>query len=169
MGNSWFKKKHVYKYTWFRMAEGRVVDRALVDYMLLPKRMLGRLLDVRVRRGGSHHFHYFLVEVRLKLVGGWRSAGRLEGVRNVLTVSEMNNRIKERAYQETFGGKYEVWRGGEVESVEEEWEKFRDMVMKCTNYVSGMRRVGVNKSNGNEWWNEKVDWAVAEKRGAVEE
>ena len=59
VGNSWFKKKDVYKYTWFRMAEGRVVYRALVDYMLLPKRMLRRLLDVKVRRGGSHHFHYF--------------------------------------------------------------------------------------------------------------
>ena len=30
---------------------------------------------------------------------------------------------------------------GEVESVEE-WEKFRDIVMECTNDVCGMRRVG---------------------------
>ena len=27
----------------------------------------------------------------------------------------------------------------------------------------------MKKSNGSEWWNEEVDWAVAEKRGAVEE
>ena len=66
---------------------------------------------------------HFLVEARLKLVGGWRSAGRLEGVRNVLTVSELNNSVKERAYQESLRGKYEVWRSGEVESVEKEWEK----------------------------------------------
>ena len=26
VGNSWFKKRDVYKYTWLRMAEGRVVD-----------------------------------------------------------------------------------------------------------------------------------------------
>ena len=32
---------------------------------------------------------------------------------------------------------------GEVESVEKEWEKFRDMVMKCTNDVCGMRRVEI--------------------------
>ena len=43
VGNSLFKKKDVYKYTWFRMAEGVVVDRELTDYVLLPKRMLGRL------------------------------------------------------------------------------------------------------------------------------
>ena len=54
----------------------------------------------------------FFVEDRLKLVGGWRSAGRMEGVRNVL-VSELNNSVKERSYQESLHGKYEVWRGGE--------------------------------------------------------
>ena len=48
---------------------------------------------------------------------------RMEGVRNVLKVSELNHRVKERAYQESLHGKYEVWRGGEVESVEKEWKK----------------------------------------------
>ena len=43
VGNSWFKKKDMCKYTWLRTAEGRVVDRALMDYVLLPKRILGRL------------------------------------------------------------------------------------------------------------------------------
>ena len=47
-GNNWFKGKEVYKYTWLRMAEGRVVHRALIYYVLLPKRMLERLLDVKV-------------------------------------------------------------------------------------------------------------------------
>ena len=78
---------------------------------------------------------HFLVEARLKLLGGWRSAGRMEGVRNVLKVSELNYSVKEMAYQDSLRGKYEVWRGGEVESVEKEWEKFRDMVMECTNDV----------------------------------
>ena len=77
----------------------------------------------------------FLVEARLKLVGGWRSAGRMDGVRNVLKVSELNNIVKQRAYQESLCGKYKVWRGGEVESVQKEWEKFRDIVMEYTNDV----------------------------------
>ena len=38
----------MYKYTWLRMAEGRVVDKALMDYVLLKKRMLGRLSDVEM-------------------------------------------------------------------------------------------------------------------------
>ena len=56
---------------------------------------------------------HFLVEAGLKLVGGWRSVGRMEGVRNVLKVSELNHSVKERAYQESLHGKYEVWRGRE--------------------------------------------------------
>ena len=88
----------------------------------------------------------------------------MEGVRNVLKVSELNNIVKERAYQESLCGKYEVWRGGEVESVEQEWEKFRDIVMECTNDICGMKRVGGQRRKGSEWWNEEVGRAVAEKR-----
>ena len=76
-----------------------MVDKALMDYALLPRRMLGRLLDVKVWRGEGEGgiVNHFLVEVRLKLLGGWRSAGRTEGVRNVLKVSELNHSVKERA------------------------------------------------------------------------
>ena len=51
VGNGWFKKNVVYKYTWLRMAEGRVANKALMDYVLLPRRMLERLLDVKVWKG----------------------------------------------------------------------------------------------------------------------
>ena len=88
------------------------------------------------RRWGGLSDH-FLVEARLKLLRGWRITGRMESVRNVLKVSELNHSVKEMAYQESLCVKYEVCRGGEVESVEKEWEKFRDMVMECTNDVCG--------------------------------
>ena len=42
----------------------------------------------------------------------------------------------ETAYQESLRVKYEVCRGGEVESVEKEWEKFRDMVSVPMMYVA---------------------------------
>ena len=35
----------------------------------------------------------------------------MEGVRNVLKVSQLNHSVKERAYQESLRLKYEVWRG----------------------------------------------------------
>ena len=129
-----------------------MVDRALMDYVLLPKRMLGRLLDVKVWRaeGGGRSDH-FLVEARLKLEGGWRSAGRMEGVRNMLKVSELNNSVKERPHRESLRGQYEVWRGGEVKSVEKEWKKFRDIVMEFNNELCGMRRVGGQRKEKSIW------------------
>ena len=48
VGNSWFKKNYVYKYTWLRIAEGRVAYKVLIDYVLLRRRMLGILIDVKV-------------------------------------------------------------------------------------------------------------------------
>ena len=54
----------------------------------------------------------------------------MEGVRNVLKVSELNNRVKETVYLEGLRGKYEVWRAGEVESADKESEKFRDKEME---------------------------------------
>ena len=38
-----------------------------------------------------------------------------------------------------------MWRGRECE----EWEKFRDIVMECTNDVCGMRRVGGQRNAVN--------------------
>ena len=62
-----------------------------------------RLFDVKVWRGeGGGMSNHFSVEARLKLVGGWRSAVRMEGVRYVLKVSELNDSVKERAYQESL-------------------------------------------------------------------
>ena len=47
-------------------------------------------------------------------------------------------------------------------------EKGRSRVWRteCTNDVSGMRRVGEQRRNGSEWWNEEMGRAVAEKRRA---
>ena len=41
------------------------------------------------------------------------------------SVSELNKSVKERAYQENMCRKF-VLRGGNVESMQNEWDKFRD-------------------------------------------
>ena len=55
-----------------------------------------------------------------------------------------------------------------ISSVEKEWEKFRDIVMECTNNVCGMRRVDGQRRNWSDWWNEEVGRAVAKTRRAFE-
>ena len=49
---------------------------------------------------------------------------------------------------------------GEVESVEKEFEKSRDIVMEWTNDVCGERRVGGQRRKESEYWNEEVGRAV---------
>ena len=47
---------------------------------VVPRRMLGRLLDVKVWRGEERELSdCFLVGARLKFVGGWRSEKCVEG------------------------------------------------------------------------------------------
>ena len=55
-------------------------------------------------------------------------------------------------------------RGMNVESVEKEWEIFRDIVKECTNDGCAVRCVGGQRRKGSEWWSEEVSVMVAEKR-----
>ena len=65
------QKRDIHKYTWVKMAHGAVVERALIDFVLISRRVVGRLLDVRVLRrevgGMSDHL---LVEGRMRVEQG---------------------------------------------------------------------------------------------------
>ena len=71
----------------------------------------------------------------MKVVVGWRSAKSIESLRNLLKVSELNNSVKEWAYQESLRGKYKLLRCGDGGSLEKKWESFRDIGKDCTNDV----------------------------------
>lgn len=64
VGNTWFKKKLVNKYTWLR---DNGTDEALMDWVLVDKRLKGRLEDVNVLRswGGVIGSDHFLVVARM--------------------------------------------------------------------------------------------------------
>ena len=57
---------------------------------------------------------------------------------------------------------------GSRECGEEVVKVQRYIVRECTNDVCGTRRVGEERNNGNEWWNEEVGGPVAEERIAFE-
>ena len=75
VGNSLFKKRDIHKYTWVRMAHGAMVERALMDFVLISRRVVKRLLDVRVLRGeGGGVSDHLLVEGRLRVEQEWKGA-----------------------------------------------------------------------------------------------
>ena len=168
VGNTWFKKKCVNKYTWMRVAGGRVVDRALMDYVLICKRLIGRLKDVHVLRGvGKGISDHFLIETKLEVAKEWRNK-KGGSRREVVKVEELNKEEKEREYKEKMRVEYEEVRKREVGNVEEEWKMFKDSVMRNASEVCGKRRVGGFVRKGSEWWSEEVEVAVKEKRKAFE-
>lgn len=68
VGNTLFEKKEVNRYTWIRKVEGRVIDWALVDYVLISKSVHGRLLNVNVRGKGEGISDHCMVEATLRVV-----------------------------------------------------------------------------------------------------
>jgi hypothetical protein len=87
VGNTWFKKKLVNKYTWLRDSGP---DGALMNWVLVDKRLKGRLKDINVLRScgdviGSDHF---LVVARM-CWGRTRYEKREEEKVKVIRVSEL--------------------------------------------------------------------------------
>ena len=77
VGNSSLKKNDVYKYTCLRMADLRVVDKALMDYLLLPRqirevnvRVLGKVLELLSANGGRFEINQLLFADDTALVAG---------------------------------------------------------------------------------------------------
>ena len=95
IGNSFFKKKGANKYTWIRVANERVIESALMDYVLITKRMVGILKDVHVFRGvAAGMSDHNLVEAK-----EW--GNRVVGCRReVVKVEELKKTEKKQEYQD---------------------------------------------------------------------
>ena len=113
IGNSFFKKKGINKYTLIRVANGRVIERALMDYVLITKRMVGRLKDVHVFRGvAAGMSDHFLVEAK-----EW--GNRVVGCRReVVKVEELKKTEKKQEYQDKLKETYDGVKEREVGELE---------------------------------------------------
>ena len=169
VGNSFFKKKVINKYTWIRVNNGRVVERALMDYVLITKRMIGRVKDVHVFRGVAGGISdHFLVETKMIVAKEWRT--RIGGCRREeIKVEELKKPEKKREYQERLRVVYERVKGRAVSGVEEEWNPMKESLVGSASDVCGKRFVGGFIRRGSEWWNERVKKKVEEKKKAYEE
>ena len=131
VGNTRFKKKRINKYTWVRVANGVVVERALMDYVLIEKRMIGRLKDVHVYRGVAAGISdHYLVEARVVVAKEWRS--RVQRCRReVVRVEELRKPEKKQEYQEKVKVAYERAKEETPRELEEEWLIMKESCRKC--------------------------------------
>ena len=94
----------------------------------MQRKVSGRVLDVNVFRGESSDISdHYLVEGKLRVVGRWRKQRR-SGGREVLKVSALNVREKEREYQERLRVSWDARKERPVEAVEEEWKCFKEVL-----------------------------------------
>ena len=83
------------KYTWNRVANGRVIEGALMDYVLITKRMVSRLKDVHVFRGvAAGMYDHFLVEAKMVVAKEW--GNRVVGCRREVVKVEELKKKKQR-------------------------------------------------------------------------
>ena len=70
VGNTFFRKNLINKFAWQRIDNGRLVERAMMDYVLVEKSVLGRLVDVQEERGarGGVSVHFLVIA---KVKGGY--------------------------------------------------------------------------------------------------
>ena len=143
IGNSFFKKKginKINKYTWIRVAKGRVIERALMDYVLITKRMVGRLKDVHVFRGvAADMSDHFLVEVEVVVAKEWGNRV-VRCRREVVTVEQLKKPEKKQEYQDNLKEAYDRVKEREAGELEEEWR-----LMKKIKVLWGMQVMCVER------------------------
>ena len=168
IGNTWFRKKDINKYTWIRVNDGRMVDRALMDYVIVNKSARGRLLDVHVLRGAAGGMSdHFLVEGRVKVSWKkWMRNERKQESGKVVKVSELKCEQKRNDFQNEIERRFECTE--ESGCVEEEWKNFKCAVIESAEEICGMRVIGKRAKKGSEWWNDEMKDAVEKKKRAFE-
>ena len=170
IGNTMFKKRSVHKYTWERRRREEIVDRALMDYVLVSGNGRSKLLDVNVLRGESAGMSdHYLVEGKMRVNPNWKKRQVAEGTKEMIRTGELEDVMKVGEYRGKINDKWSEVRNTPERGVEQEWHDFRDAVMECATEVCGKRRVGGKGiRKGSEWWNNDVEKVVKEKRRLFE-
>ena len=142
-----------------------MVERALIDYMLIATRMIGRVKDVHVFRSvstGTMSVH-FLAESKVTVAKEWRNRN-VVCRREVVKVDELEKLEKKLGYRERLKSVYDRVKEREVCYLEEEWKQMIESLVENRKDMCGTRYVGRGTRKGNEWWNEEVKRKVEEKK-----
>ena len=124
IGNTWFKKRKLHKYTWVSGVNG---DKALLDYVCVQKSMRGRLIDVNVLRGaGLGLSDHFLMEAKLRVKAGWGRHTCVSKTVEIIKVGKLEEEICAKEYRRVLKERWESIKESELVGVEEEWGRFKN-------------------------------------------
>nr|XP_053637989.1 craniofacial development protein 2-like [Cherax quadricarinatus] len=155
ISNTYFMKKRINKYTRYDVARN---ESSLLDYVLVDKRLMGRLQDVHVYRGATDISDHYLVVATVRVRGRWEK-------RKVATTSKREVKVY-KLREEEVRVRYkrllaERWASAKMSSggVEEGWNSFKNAVLECGAEVCGYRRVGAGGKR-SDWWNDEVKGVI---------
>ena len=165
VGNTWFQKKMIHKYTWER---DNGDERSLIDYVLIESKYKNRLKDVSVFRGaaGGMSDHY-LVEAKMRVEGYRDDERRMLNVKKVVKVSELEKEEVKEVFKGILAEEWAKVRNARLMSVEEEWKIFKETVLRVAARVCGYRSVG-RKNKRSAWWDHEMKELVKDKRRMFE-
>ena len=151
-----------------RVANERVIERTLMDYVLITKRMVGRLKDVYVFRGvAAGMSDHFFIKAKVVVAKEW--GNRVVGCRReVLKVEELKKAEKKQEYQDRLKETYDGVKEREAGELEEEWGLMKESFVGHASDVCGKRFVGGCMRKNSESWNEGVKMKVEVKKRAFE-
>ncbi len=114
---------------------------------------------------GSDHY---AVLMKMKVKDKWMFRKRMNGERKRLRVEKFRDEGIREVYMqrvtEALNAEWENMNGDE--NAEEVFESYKNVLLKVTENVVGMKVVKLGKKKGNAWWTEEVKQAVSEKREA---
>ena len=170
IGNTFFKKKRIHKWTWKSDING---EGALLDYVLVKGKDRVRLVDVNVLRGvGGGLSDHYLVEAKSKMGTSWKR-DRTEKVKmkEVVRVSRLEGDVENEEYKLLIEEKWRLVKVEVVDGVKQEWERMKKCVVDAAKRVCGTRKVnggGGIKRGKSDWWCEEIKMAVRKKRECYE-
>ena len=167
IGNTWFEKQSIHKYTWVSGVNG---ERALLDYVCVEQRIKDRLLDVNVLRGAAGGISdHFLVEARVRIKGGWNKRESRSEVVEIIKVERLDDMEYKEMYKRKMIEKWGSLNKSGGNGVEEQWRVLKETVDEVARDVCGVKRVGEKeKRKGSEWWSGELENLVKKKREAFE-
>ena len=132
IGNTQFQRKKIHKNTW-RSPNGYVFNE--IDYICISKKWRGALQDVRTYRGADIGSDHYLVAAKMQL--------RLEVLKTQkrskpYDIAKLkNNNVREKLEVEITNKFHALTDECEIE---QEWNVFKDVVLKATYNTVGKRR-----------------------------
>ena len=144
-----FPHRDIHKATWLS-PDGRTANQ--IDHVIVDKRAVTSVMDVRARRGSVCESDHYLVQVKFRCRLNRQSAGKHQGTEKLNLRNLESPEIKERLKKEL-----DKELGAETESsVDGKWERIKKTTWEVAKRVLGTEE----KQRKEHWYDEQCKQAV---------